>query len=123
MKRINYFMIAIVAICTLTAKASIETKAIDLIGTWKYTVSNVPPEYESGTITFQQKGDKIVGFVGEEMTELKDLKVDEQKITFKRDFEGRILIVNLVMDGEMLKGNIVADDEEYPITAVKEIKK
>ncbi|MCF0073932.1 hypothetical protein LZD49_25855 [Dyadobacter sp. CY261] len=95
----------------------------DLVGTWKYTVSNVPPEYETGVMTFEQKDNKTTGYFGQqERMDMKELTVDQGKITFKLDFQGGVLTVTMTQEGDKLTGTIVSQDGEFPITAVKEAK-
>jgi hypothetical protein len=123
MMKVKYFFLAIFAIGMLTAQAHGFIKVADLAGNWKYTVTNVPPEYETGQMTFEQKDDKWSGFLGStEKMEMKELVVDQEKITFKLDFQGGLLNVTMTQDGDTLKGMIVSQDGEFPITAVKEAK-
>ena len=97
--------------------------AENLAGTWKYTVSNVPPEYETGTMTFEEKDNKMVGYLGDtDRSEMKELTVADDKVTFKLDFQGGLLTFNLVQKGDSLKGMVVSNDGEFPIAAVKAAK-
>lgn len=123
MMKMKYFFLAILAIGMLTAQARGFFKIDNLAGSWKYTVSNVPPEYETGQMTFEQKDDKWSGSLGStEKMEMKELMVEQDKVTFKLDFQGGLLNVTLTQDGESLKGTIVSQDGEFPIIAVKEAK-
>ena len=122
--KMKYFFLAIFAITMFTVQARHVFLADELAGTWKYTVSNVPPEYETGQMTFEQKDDKWSGFLGStERMDMKELAVDQGKITFKLDFQGGLLNVTMTQEGETLKGMIVSQDGEFPITAVKEAQK
>ncbi|SKB81299.1 hypothetical protein [Dyadobacter psychrophilus] len=123
MMKVKYFFLAIFAITMFSVQAHGFLKANDLVGNWKYTVSNVPPEYETGVMTFEEKEGKLSGSLGStEKMEMKELVVDQGKITFKLDFQGGLLNVTLVQEGDSLKGTIVSQDGEFPITAVKEAK-
>ena len=118
---VKYLLTMILAITFFAATAMHLPKANDLIGTWKYTVSNVPPEYETGMMTFEQKDDKTTGYLGsQERMEMKELMIDQGKVTFKLDFQGGLLNVTMTQDGDKLTGTIVSQDGEFPITAVKE---
>lgn len=118
----KHLLTLILAITFFTATAF--RTADDLMGTWKYTVSNVPPEYETGMMTFEQKDGKMVGYLGQqERMEMKDLTVDQGKVTFKLDFQGGILTVTMTQNGDKLSGTIVSQDGEFPITATKEAAK
>lgn len=123
MMKVKYLLIMIMAITALSVSARGTKTANDLIGTWKYTVSNVPPEYETGFMTFEQKDDKTTGFLGQqEKMEMKELTIDQGKVTFKLDFQGGLLTFTMTQEGEKLTGTIVSQDGEFPITAVKEVK-
>lgn len=119
--KVKYLFTLILAVTFFAATAKNTRSANDLVGTWKYTVSNVPPEYESGFMTFEQKDNKTTGYLGQqERMEMKELTVDQGKVTFKLDFQGGILTVTMTQDGDKLSGTIVSQDGEFPITAVKE---
>lgn len=97
--------------------------ADELVGTWKYTVSNVPAEYESGTMTFEKKDDKLVGFLGPDKAEMKDLTVEQGKVSFKLNFQGGIINIKMTQDGDKLSGAVVSNDGEFPIAAVRDVQK
>jgi hypothetical protein len=121
MMKVKYLLIVIMAITAFSVSARGAKTANDLIGTWKYTVTNVPPEYETGFMTFEQKDDKTTGFLGQqEKMEMKELTIDQGKVTFKLDFQGGLLTFTMTQDGDKLTGTIVSQDGEFPITAVKE---
>ncbi|MHA4739219.1 hypothetical protein [Dyadobacter sp. MSC1_007] len=121
MMKVKYLLIMIIAITAFSVSARGTKMANDLIGTWKYTVSNVPPEYETGVMTFEQKDDKTTGFLGQqEKMEMKELTIDQGKVTFKLDFQGGLLTFTMTQDGDKLTGTIVSQDGEFPITATKE---
>lgn len=123
MMKVKYLFLAIFAITMFSVQAHGLLQANDLVGNWKYTVTNVPPEYETGVMTFEEKDSKLSGYLGStEKMEMKELMVDQGKITFKLDFQGGILSVTLNREGDSLKGTIVSQDGEFPITAVKEAK-
>jgi hypothetical protein len=124
MKKVNYLLMLILTVSMFSVAAHRATTAANVLGTWKYAVSNVPPEYESGFMTFEQKDDKTIGYLGStEKMEMKELTINQEKITFKLDFQGGLLTFNLVQDGDKLTGIIVSQDGEFPIAAVKEAKK
>lgn len=124
MMKVKYLLTMILAVTFFAVTARSLKTANDLVGTWKYTVSNVPPEYETGFMTFEQKDDKTTGYLGQqERMEMKELNVDQGKVTFKLDFQGGLLTVTMTQDGDKLSGTIVSQDGEFPITAVKEAAK
>jgi hypothetical protein len=116
---------ALLAMLALGVVFVAATSAADkLIGTWKYIVTNVPPEYESGTMTFEEKGGKTTGYlgVGDQKSEMKDLTINQDKVKFNMDFQGGVITIDMVQKGDTLKGTVVTNDGEFPITAVKEAK-
>ncbi len=118
---VKYLLTMILAITFFAATAMHLQKANDLIGTWKYTVSSVPPEYETGMMTFEQKDDKTTGYsrlAGAYGNEGVDDRPGQGNIQI--GLPGRTAECNHVtQDGDKLTGTIVSQDGEFPITAVK----
>jgi hypothetical protein len=111
----KYLLLAMIAVGIISLAAKKAFTADELVGTWKYTVSNVPPEYETGFMTFEQKDGKLTGYLGQtERSEMKELTVDQGKVTFKLDFQGGLLTMT---------GVISSQDGEFPISAVKDAPK
>ncbi|WP_031526552.1 hypothetical protein [Dyadobacter crusticola] len=117
----NFLLLAMLAVSVIFVAARVA--ADTLVGTWKYTVTNVPPEYESGTMTFEEKGGKIVGYLGStDKSEMKELKINEGKVVFKLDFQGSMITIDMVQTGDTMKGIVVTNDGEFPIEATRETK-
>src|SRR5688572_20434792 len=117
----NFVLLTMLAVSVIFVAARVA--ADNLIGTWKYKVANVPPEYESGTMTFEEKGGKIVGYLGStDRSEMKDLTISENKVKFKLDFQGGVISLDMVQKGDSLKGIVVTNDGEFPIDATREKK-
>ena len=115
-------MILAVAIFSIAAQKSII--ADDLIGTWKYMISDVPPEYESGFLIFEQKENKTVGYVeAAERQEVKNLMADQGKVTFTMESQGSEFKYSLMQKGDTLTGIISSQYGDFPIKAVREAKK
>ncbi|WP_439557353.1 hypothetical protein [Dyadobacter sp.] len=115
-------MILAVAIFSISAQKSIT--ADDLIGTWKYMISDVPPEYESGFLIFEQKENKTVGYVeAAERQEVKNLMADQGKVTFTMESQGSEFKYSLMQKGDTLTGIISSQYGDFPIKAVREAKK
>lgn len=124
MKRTKYFLTMIIAVGMLSIAAKRTLLADEILGVWKYTISDVPPEYESGYFTFEQKDNKTVGFMGDtDKKEMKELTVDQGKVSFATDFEGGLIKYNLTMKGDSLRGIVETQYGNFPIIAVKEAKK
>lgn len=122
--RAKNLFVTIMVLFSLTAFSG--TADNDIIGSWKYKISDVPPEYETGIMSFVQKNDKTVGFIGDgtdHKAEMKELTIKENKVSFKLAFESREIVVSMVKDGDKMAGKLKTDDGEFPITAEKQVKK
>jgi hypothetical protein len=92
----------------------------DLVGSWSYTIADVPPEYQEGVFQFEEKDNATVGFMGaNKEVPLKELSAAEGKVSFKFDFDGGVIAVNMVQSGDTLRGNLSSQYGEFPIVAVK----
>ncbi|SKB78899.1 hypothetical protein [Dyadobacter psychrophilus] len=123
MKTKYYFLIVMaLAIFSIAAKRAVV--ANDIVGTWKYLISDVPPEYESGFFTFEEKESKTVGYVGDtEKQEMKELVVDQGKVTFTTESQAGVFKYSLAQTGDTLQGIISSQYGDFPIKAIKEAKK
>jgi hypothetical protein len=121
MKTVRFLFCTLFTILLVRALPATAQTQADLAGTWKYTVSNVPVEYETGTMTFLQKDGTTTGFLGNtDKAEMKNLKLEGNTVTFEIDFQGGILKIKMELAGEKLAGMIVSQDGEFPIAATRE---
>lgn len=120
----KYYILVIAAISFFSIAAQKAVTADEIFGTWKYTISDVPPEYESGFFTFEQKDNKTVGFVGDtEKKEMQELTVDQGKVAFATEFQGGLIKYSLMQKGDTLSGVVSSQYGEFPVKAVREAKK
>jgi hypothetical protein len=120
----KYYMMMIIALGFFSFAAQKAVTADDIVGTWKYLISDVPPEYESGFLTFEKKDDKTIGFVeAGEKQEMKDLMVDQSKVTFSTESQAGVFKYALTQKGDTLTGIISSQYGDFPIKAVKGEKK
>lgn len=120
----KYYFMMIIAIGVFSIAATRAVTADEIVGTWKYLISDVPPEYESGFLTFEQKDNKTVGFVGDtEKQEMKDLSVAGGKVTFTTESQAGVFKYSFAQTGDTLTGIISSQYGDFPIKAVKEAKK
>lgn len=97
--------------------------ADDLIGTWKYLISDVPPEYQSGTFVFEQKDNKTVGYVeAAEKNEVKDLAVDQGKVSFIIENQNGAFKYSFIQTGDTLTGTVASQYGDFPIKAIRQAK-
>jgi hypothetical protein len=120
----KYYFLVIFAFSIFSIAAQKAVTADDVVGTWKYLISDVPPEYESGFFTFEQKDNKTVGYVGDtEKQEMKELVVDQGKVTFTTEGQAGVFKYSFAQKGDTLTGIISSQYGDFPIKAVKEAKK
>lgn len=50
--KVKHYLLMVIAIGLGSIAATKAILPADIIGTWKYLISDVPPEYESGFFTF-----------------------------------------------------------------------
>ncbi|CAG5068065.1 hypothetical protein DYBT9623_00793 [Dyadobacter sp. CECT 9623] len=122
MKRYILLMVIAVSVCSVAARNAFI--ADDLIGTWKYQISDVPPEYETGFLVFEQKENKTVGYVeGGEKNEMQALTVDQGKVTFTTENGSGVFKYSFMQTGDTLTGIIGSQYGDFPIKAIRQPKK
>ena len=121
----NYHFIALFAICLFSIAANSRITKDEILGSWKYKVTSVPPEYENGIMSFEQRDDKMLGFIGstENKMPMRDLVIKEKMISFKLQIESSEIVVNLVQTGDKMSGNVITEDGKFPIVAEKQVTK
>lgn len=124
MKTKHYILLTFIAVgmCSMAARKAFTAE--DLVGTWKYLISDVPPEYESGFLVFEQKENKTVGYVeAAEKNEMQDLTVDQDKVTFTTENQNGVFKYSFVQKGDTLTGMVGSQYGDFPIKAVRQAKK
>lgn len=122
------FILLILTIPSLPANAVIannnsevapDVKVItsDLVGAWRYTVENVPPEYSEGVINISNENDKYVVQVqlGTGVLQGEKVSVDGNEINFRLLIEGGYVNVVLTADGDSISGKSTSSDGVYSI--------
>ena len=123
MKTKHYIFLLIISISIFSIAAQKSFTADDLIGTWKYLISDVPPEYQSGTFVFEQKENKTVGYVeAAEKNEVKDLAVDQGKVTFTIENQNGAFKYSFIQTGDTLTGTVASQYGDFPIKAIRQAK-
>lgn len=124
MKTRRYILLMVIAISVCSVAARRALVADDLVGTWKYLISDVPAEYESGFLVFEQKDNKTVGYVeAAEKNEMQGLTVDQGKVTFTTENQNGVFKYSFMQKGDTLTGMIGSQYGDFPIKAVRQAKK
>jgi hypothetical protein len=122
--KVKYYLLMLIAMGMVSIAATKAVLPADIIGTWKYLISDVPPEYESGFFTFEQKENKTVGYVGDtEKQEIKELTVDQDKVAFTVESQAGVFKYSFAQKGDTLTGIVSSQYGDFPIKAVREAKK
>ena len=124
MKTKRYILLTFMAISICSIAARQAFIADDLTGTWKYMISDVPAEYQTGSLVFEQKENKTVGYVeSAEKNEMKGLTIDQGKISFTTENQSGEFKYSLMQKGDSLTGTIASQYGDFGIKAVREAKK
>ena len=119
----KYIFLMLIAMSMFSIAARQTFTADDLVGTWKYVISDVPAEYQNGSLVFEQKANKTVGYVeSAEKNEMKGLTVDQGKITFKTENQSGEFKYSLMQKGDTLTGMIASQYGDFGIVAVRQAK-
>ncbi len=122
--KVKFYLLMVIAMGFVSLAATKAILPADIIGTWKYLISDVPPEYESGFFTFEQKDNKTTGYVGDtEKQEMKELVVEQGKVTFTTESQAGVFKYSFSQKGDTLTGIVSSQYGDFPIKAVKEAKK
>lgn len=120
----KFYLLMLIAIGFVSVAAKTRVLPQDVFGTWKYLISDVPPEYESGFFTFEQKDNKIAGYVGDtEKQEMKEISVDQGKVGFTVESQAGVFKYSFEQKGDTLTGIVSSQYGDFPIKAVREAKK
>ncbi len=123
MKTKRYILLLVISISVLSIAAQKAFTADDLAGTWKYMISDVPAEYQSGSLVFEQKDNKTTGYVeSAEKNQMQDLVVNQGKVTFTTENQNGIFKYNFSQKGDTLTGMIASQYGDFAIKAVRQAK-
>jgi hypothetical protein len=120
-KSVIFMMAVSIVLCSFSAQGSCVVS--DLVGTWKYLISDVPEEYQTGLLVFEKLDNKIVGYIGSsQQTELTDLTVNQDKISFTMENQSGVFKYNFTQKGDTLTGMIASQYGDFAIKAIKQAK-
>lgn len=125
MKKLMFltFVLALVAIQFKSVSAASNK---EVVGSWKYEVTEAPYGYEKGTLIFAEKEGKLVGevkFADGYKIEMKEVKLEEGgvvKCGLYVDYE--YIAVKLKIEGTKMTGSVNTPDGELKLKAEKETK-
>ncbi|TDE15648.1 hypothetical protein [Dyadobacter psychrotolerans] len=123
MKTKHYIFLMLITISMFSLAARKAFIADDLVGTWKYMISDVPTEYQTGSLVFEQKDNKMTGYTeGTAKNEMKELTVDQGKVTFTTEAQGSAFKYTLMQKGDTLTGMIASQYGDFAIRAIRQGK-
>jgi hypothetical protein len=123
MKTKHYILLLLVSISVFSTAARRVFTAGDLVGTWKYLISDVPEQYQTGSLVFEQKENKTVGYVeSAQKSEMEGLTVDRNTITFTTENQSGVFKYRFTQKGDTLMGMIASQYGDFAITAIRQAK-
>jgi lipocalin len=123
MKTKHYFFLMLLSVSLLSMEVKNGFMADNLVGTWKYMISDVPAEYQTGSLVFEQKDNNTVGYVESgEKNEIKELTENQGKITFMTDTPAGVFKYSFIQKGDTLSGTVASQYGDFAIVAVKQAK-
>ena len=105
----------------LSFMTSIATANNGFEGTWAYSVKDTPNGDYQGEMTIAKDGDTFSGVMKGEggSIDLKNVKVEGDKLTFMVYVEGYACKVSMTRDGDSLKGGVSVEGETFPMTGTR----
>ena len=93
--------------CHINSSELLEKVYKSPIGTWEYTVADVPYEYSAGVmvISKDKEGYKVVVKVNYNTLTASEVKVNENKVDFSVYIEGGTVQVSLQVKDDVINGN------------------
>jgi hypothetical protein len=93
--------------CHINSSELLEKVYKSPIGTWEYTVADVPYEYSAGVmvISKDKEGYKVVVKVNYNTLTASEVKVNENKVDFSVYIEGGKVQVSLQVKDDVINGN------------------
>jgi hypothetical protein len=93
--------------CLINSSELLEKVYKSPIGTWEYTVADVPYEYSAGVmvISKDKEGYKVVVKVNYNTLTASEVKVNENKVDFSVYIEGGTVQVSLQVKDDVINGN------------------
>ena len=91
------------------------------IGTWEYTVADVPYEYSAGVliITKEKNEYKVLVKVNNNTLTASDVKVKDDKVNFSVYIEGGKVQVSLQVKDDVLNGNANSSEGSFSLKGKK----
>jgi hypothetical protein len=119
MKTLAYTLL--LALCAFTAFAA------DATGKWSGTFTRDGGDQSTGLVVLKQTGTEITGTAGptlDEQLPIANGKVEGDKVTFEISSpNGMSLKMSLVLDGDTLKGDVIASRDGQAMKAKLDLKR
>jgi|TARA_R110000744_G_scaffold94288_7_gene182066 hypothetical protein len=105
------------AFCSINPTDVFEKVYKSPIGTWEYTVEDVPYEYSAGVliITKEKEEYKVVVKVNYNTLTASDVKVNENEVNFSVYIEGGKVQVSLQVKDDLINGNANSTEGSFSL--------
>lgn len=94
----------------------------DIVGEWKYTVSSAPDGYDSGTLVFEEKENKLTGkvkFAAGYDADFNKVELKENTLTFGLYVDYEYISGEVKIEGKKMEGTVNTPDGKIPLKAEK----
>jgi len=117
-----FVLTLLVSVFSFASNSAEKIKEKDIVGEWKYTVSSVPAEYETGTLVFEEKENKLTGkvkFSAGYDADFNKVELKENTLTFGLYVDYEYISGEVKIDGKKMEGTVNTPDGKVPLKAEK----
>ena len=112
-----------IAVCLLSACATLQTPADPTLGDWDYVIENLPRGEPEGTFTIAKDGEGYTGTLrrkGGDGVALDDIVIAGNLLESSRfQAQGNTVVMSGAFEGESFEGTLSVRGRTFPISAVK----
>lgn len=122
---ISKIVFSFIAVCLLSACATLQTQVDPTVGEWNYVIENLPRGEPEGTFTIAKDGDGYTGTLqrngGDNSVPLEEIALENGVLESSRfQAQGNTVVMSGAFEGESFAGTLAVRGRTFPITAVKQ---
>ena len=113
-----------IAVCLLSACATLQTQIDPTLGDWDYVIENLPRGEPEGTFTIAKDADGYTGTLqrngGDNGVPLEEIALENGVLESSRfQAQGNTVVMSGAFEGESFEGTLSVRGRTFPISAVK----
>lgn len=120
---ISKIVYSFIAVCLLSACATLQTQVDPTLGDWDYVIENLPRGEPEGTFTIAKDGEGYTGTLrrkGGDGVALDDIVIAGNLLESSRfQAQGNTVVMSGAFEGESFEGTLSVRGRTFPISAVK----